>query len=46
MNYKICEVCVMDTTDPDIRFYGKGGCSNCRNAKKNYLNIKNKCNRK
>lgn len=27
---KICSRCVMDTTDPDIRFYQDGRCSCCR----------------
>ncbi len=40
MKDKVCEVCVMDTTDPDIKFYGKRGCSNCSNAKKTYLKVK------
>ena len=24
-----CKVCVMDTSDPDIQFFGEKGCSNC-----------------
>lgn len=35
--YKICDVCVMDTTDPDIKFYGARGCSNCCTAKRTYI---------
>ncbi len=27
--YKICKVCVMDTTDPDITFNSKGQCNHC-----------------
>ena len=26
---RTCEVCVMDTSDPDIRFFAEKGCSNC-----------------
>ncbi len=45
MGYRICQKCVMDTTDPDIRFYGSGGCSNCRSAKIKYRSVmKNKGN--
>lgn len=40
MKYRICEVCVMDTTDPDIVFMGKRGCSNCYYARKLYLKTK------
>ena len=28
-----CSVCVMDTTDPDIAFFGDAGCSHCIRAK-------------
>lgn len=42
MKYRICKVCVMDTTDPDIKFYGNKGCSNCINAKRYYLTTKQK----
>lgn len=31
---KICNYCVMDSTDPDIVFYGDAGCSNCKEARK------------
>lgn len=34
MKEKICQCCVMDTTDPDIRFYGKDGCSDCKDARR------------
>lgn len=34
MEDKICQYCVMDTSDPDIRFYGINGCSNCKDARK------------
>jgi hypothetical protein len=27
--YKMCEVCLMDTSDPEIVFFGNQGCSNC-----------------
>ncbi len=27
--FRICQVCVMDTTDPDIVFHGDEGCSHC-----------------
>ena len=30
--YKICNRCVMDTSDPDIRFNDKGICSNCEDV--------------
>ena len=29
--YQICQRCVMDTTDPDIVFDGKGNCNHCNN---------------
>ena len=29
MKYQVCEVCVMDTSDPDIIFMGTKGCNNC-----------------
>lgn len=35
----MCEQCVMDTTDPEIKFYGSKGCSNCRTAKSRYSKI-------
>lgn len=28
-SYQICQVCVMDTTDPEIVFYGEKGCNHC-----------------
>jgi N-acetyl sugar amidotransferase len=28
-NYQMCEVCVMDTSDPEIIFYGERGCNHC-----------------
>jgi N-acetyl sugar amidotransferase len=28
--YRRCVVCIMDTTDPEIRFDGKGRCSHCK----------------
>lgn len=27
--YQICTKCIMDATDPDIRFYDDGVCSHC-----------------
>ena len=30
-NYKICTRCVMDSSDPDIRFDARGVCSHCEN---------------
>ena len=27
--YRICERCVMDTSDPDIRFFSDGTCNHC-----------------
>ena len=30
--YKICKRCVMDTSDPDIKFNDKGFCSNCEDV--------------
>ena len=29
MNYQVCTNCVMDTTDPDIRFDSSGVCNHC-----------------
>jgi len=29
-DYQICTRCIMDTTDPDIQFDGKGVCNHCR----------------
>lgn len=33
MVQEICQICIMDATDPDILFYGAEGCSNCIKAK-------------
>ena len=33
--YQICKRCVMDTTDPDIRFDENGYCNHCTRALKN-----------
>jgi len=30
---RVCEVCVMDDTDPDIAFLGARGCSHCSSAR-------------
>lgn len=29
-NYKICTICVMDTSDPDIHFDSEGVCNHCQ----------------
>jgi N-acetyl sugar amidotransferase len=29
-DYRVCAHCIMDTTDPDIRFDGTGVCNHCR----------------
>ena len=34
MDYKICNNCVMDTTDPEITFDENGVCNHCRNYEK------------
>jgi N-acetyl sugar amidotransferase len=31
-NYRICNRCIMDTTDPEIRFDSDGNCSHCNAA--------------
>ena len=36
MNYQICKSCVMDTTDPKIKFDDTGVCDYCNNAKKQF----------
>jgi N-acetyl sugar amidotransferase len=28
-SYQMCEVCVMDTSDPEIVFFGERGCNHC-----------------
>ncbi len=38
MKYRMCKTCVMDTTDPDIKFIGNG-CTNCCPARANYRKI-------
>jgi len=30
---QICNFCIMDTTDPDIRFHGDQGCNHCIHAR-------------
>lgn len=30
--YKICNRCIMDTTDPEIKFDNQGNCSHCNSA--------------
>ncbi len=30
----ICSFCIMDTTDPDIQFYGEEGCNHCIAARR------------
>lgn len=42
MNYRICNHCIMDTSDPDIIFYDEGDCSNCRRATKIMVDINEK----
>jgi N-acetyl sugar amidotransferase len=41
IEYQICEVCVMDTSDPDIVFSGEDGCNHCITSK---LVLKSKIN--
>ncbi len=38
MKYRMCKTCVMDTTDPDIKFIGDG-CNNCHTAIANYRKV-------
>lgn len=33
MTQTICQVCIMDTTDPKIEFHGEQGCSHCMAAR-------------
>ena len=35
--YQICTNCIMDTTDPEIKFDDKGVCDHCNNFYKNIL---------
>ena len=28
--YRVCQRCIMDTTDPDIQFDENGTCNHCR----------------
>lgn len=35
--YQICTNCIMDTTDPNIIFDGKGQCDHCKNLYENIL---------
>ena len=35
VTYQICENCVMDTTDPDIKFGDDGVCEYCKNFSEN-----------
>lgn len=35
--YRICSVCVMDTSDPDIEFDEQGACNHCRSAKEKLI---------
>lgn len=41
MNFKICNNCVMDTTDPNIHFDSKGVCNHCINFYKNIFPLLN-----
>jgi hypothetical protein len=36
--YKMCSVCVMDTSDPEIVFDDHGECNHCRTAKEKLNN--------
>ena len=36
-NYQICTNCIMDTTDPEIKFDDKGVCDHCNNFYSNIL---------
>lgn len=38
MEYRICNYCVMDTTDPDIKFDESGRCNHCKNAESIFSN--------
>jgi len=33
--YAMCQVCVMDASDPEIVFFGESGCNHCLNMKSN-----------
>ncbi len=39
MNYRICNFCVMDTTDPDLFFDEKGQCNHCKSYLVNLPNL-------
>ena len=43
-NYQICTVCIMDTSDVNIKFNKEGVCDHCQNYKKNLHKIINKAN--
>jgi len=42
-NYKICNYCIMDTSDRNIRFDENGYCNHCRNYIKIMNNFKQDC---
>lgn len=33
-SYRVCTICVMDTSDPEITFDGAGRCNHCRDVEK------------
>ncbi|PWB36009.1 LPS biosynthesis protein [Pseudomonas sp. SDI] len=35
MHYQICKTCIMDTSDPNIRFDAQGSCEYCANFRSN-----------
>ena len=37
INYKICNSCIMDTSDEKIFFDKQGICNHCNNLKKNKI---------
>lgn len=41
MKDKVCQCCVMDTTDPEIVFFGAAGCSKCKDARKRIQIVRN-----
>ena len=42
MEYRMCNYCVMDTSDQEIAFDEQGCCNHCRNAKKKLQEIEEK----
>ncbi len=39
VGYQLCKSCVMDTTDPLVRFDNNGDCNYCVDDKKNILKL-------